>query len=233
MQVLKNLPMVLMAALLVTVSGGVMAGQGTQAAFTDVATASATFTAGTVDIALANANIDCDDAGNTYLDSNGTSVATLFSTTLAKPGTFSTGFLCIKNEGSLPLQWGLASVVSNGTTVTGDLKGDMKARIWSLTSAASTDTTACIDGFTAAGGDVTLTGGVQAGLANELYTSALLSTNPSITAGATTLMSAGAFMKVCVSVVLPTTVTDSDPDATTTKQGQVVTGAFTITGNQT
>lgn len=205
----------------VVLLGGAATG-GSKASYTDVATSSSVFTAGSVNISLLNGSgtVTCSTAGG-YSDS----ITAVLSSTGNLAGAVATGGVCIKHEGSLTSRWSLSSSISDDAT--GGLEAVSKIRFWSLNNTGSSSATACTDGFTATGTDVTLTGGGQTNFGAELYTSALLSTDPSIATSANTETSTGGFMKLCFSVVLPSTVTDSS------LSNKTLTMNFTITGNQT
>lgn len=204
------------------------AGRGTLSFFTDSATSSGnTFSTGTIDIALANGTgtVDCDGMG-----AGTDTLGVVLNESLRKPGDFKTVGICVKNAGTLNTQWSLASTVSDNTDNFTLLKSVMKMRIWTLTAATATNATACIEGFDSAGNSTTMV--TQTDFGAEVYSTALLSTNPSVPAGANTQINVGQFQKVCFSAVLPSGTPDNEPAAATTIQGKIVTANFTFTGNQ-
>lgn len=222
-----NKPLLLLAAALLVIGAGSIVGTGTQAAFTDTATSLGnTFATGSIDIQLSS-NADCD-TGATYSEA----VGAVMTSTLKIPGDVATAGICIQSDGTLTTRWDLSSAVADDTSTTTALETQAKIRIWSLTATGATAGTACVAGFDAAGADVNLAV-AQTNYSAVLYASATMNTNPSIAVGAgTELTVASPYQKICFSVVLPNTVSDSDPDAATTIQGKTITASFTITGNQ-
>ena len=212
----KKLPIILMAAALITISATSIAGLGTAANFTDTAAANASFTSGSADLDLASA-IDC--TGASYADT----LALGSIAGAAQPGDAQVTALCLKNTGSFTYQWSLTSSISDDTSTATALESVTKIRVHQH----SDNTTACVNRLDAAGASVALGVGESELMANTT----MGSTNPSIAAGAGTSIAAGSVVKLCLSTVLPTTVNDSDPDAVTTIQGKVISAALTFRGN--
>jgi hypothetical protein len=197
----KLLVITYMAVVFASVTGDVAR---TRAAFSDTATATSTFTTGTVDIQLSNNNEDCDAGGATYADS----LAPFFTVNVPGPGNFAVQPLCLKNQGTLDFRWALSSTVTDNAVVSGALKAVTKIRIWSLNSTGSTAGTTCVQGFDAAGNAANISG-TQTNFGAELYASGLMSTNPSFASSADTELAPNGYQKLCFALVLPDSVSDA------------------------
>lgn len=202
------------------------AGRGTLAFFTDVATSSGnTFTTGTIDIALAGGSGSTNCTSATYTSgADPEALGAVLTATAKKPGDISTVDICVKNVSTtLTTRWSLASSVSDNTSTNTALESLMKIAIWK----AASNTAACATVWDAAGTYTAPTGDTELYGSNGTTT---LATNPSIATQAATELPTSSSQKVCFSVVLPSSASDSDPAAATTVQGKVVTGDFTFTG---
>lgn len=206
----------LLLAMLVIMSGAQVTA-GTQAAFSDTANInSVTFASGSVNLQLANTNSNCNDVANVYnSETLGTAIVNVAS---AKPGDVATGFMCLKNTGSLVGRWSLSSAVNETNTT---LASALIARVWK-----QDPTQACAAGLDNTGAATSIAG--VSG--TELYAPAALSAAPSIAAAANTELAANTgLQKVCLAIALPAATSDSDPDVATTKQGASVAVNLTVT----
>ncbi|GEM_PF-4123197 len=254
---LKHTPRLVLAALMVTLSGTTMSSVATtKATFTDTAaTSAATFTTGTVDLSIKASTSATEDCTTGVTGNDSSALSQVFDSTI-KPGTAGRKLytICLKNEGTLPatvaLSTTLASPSPDANHATA-LKKNMKIRIHkNITTAATGGTT---------GGTCTQ------GLATDLTAATLDSTDEtSVLLAPTALdgsisfsglsMVAGAEVKLCVSIALgdngggwsiPATATYDKDDATLTAcpntgdancysvQGASFTAAFSFTGTNT
>lgn len=214
MNIFKNAPSMVLAAALVTLSGTSMAGvASTRAAFTDTATAgSATFTTGTVDLSVQTgaANVDCTTGS--FADSG--SVGAVFTST-TKPSDIVVKAICIKNVGTLDVNYTMAAPTFSAESPTAPkaqaLEGTIKVRI----SKAVSNSATCETGITAAGADVSL--GTDTSVSSSALLNAAAISSRALTAGSTE--------KICFAFNLPSGTSD-DIDGGTTIQGASFTAAF-------
>ena len=214
-----------LALALVLIMSAMQVNTGTQAAFSDQTTMSNnTFATGSIDIALANDNEDCNATSN-YNDV----VSTPFITTSIRPSSVFTTYVCIKNTSTtLPTQWSLTMPGLTDSTSTGTaLRSATKFRAWVLTQPTSIDGSGCGVGLDSAGAAASMTAG-----ATEVVSPISLSGQVTVTQSANTQIATSDYQKLCLALALPSSVSDSDPAAATTLQGKVITMSIQIDGNQ-
>ncbi len=224
--ILKHTPKLVLAALMVTLSGTTMSSVATtKAAFTDTATASsANFTTGTVNLSVktGTGTINCTTGGPISTDDSA-SVGAVFTTT-SKPGDLTVTAVCLENFGTLPLTWGLATPTFSGEVnrVAGGslaLKGTLKGRV----TTPATPATACVASLTAAGADT--------GSETTVGASAVL-TSLTVPAGVQALTAAGGAtprVKLCFTFNIPSGTAD-DFDQVSSIQGSSFDAAFLFAG---
>ena len=207
MNIFKNAPSMVLAAALVTLSGTSMAGvASTRAAFTDTAAAgTATFTTGTVDIALQIGAAGLDCSTGTFDESQ--SLGTIFSN--MKPSDVLTKAVCVKNVGTLAVNYTQAAPTITGSSA---LAGQVKVRITKASSSSAT----CATGLDAAGANA----GADTQISATATLSAIAVTSQSLATSAVD--------KLCYTFALPNTVTDDKDAGPLSIQGATANGAFSI-----
>ena len=205
----SSAPSMVLAAALVTLSGTSMAGVSTtRANFTDTAAAgTATFTTGTVDVALqiGAANLDC----STGTFDEAQSLGTIFS--LMKPGDVLTKAVCVKNVGTLAINYTQAAPTTGGNAT---LPTKIKVRITKASSSSAT----CATGLDAAGANA----GADTQVSATATLAAIAVTSQSLATSAVD--------KLCYTFALPNTVTDDKDSGPDNIQGVTSTAAFNIVG---
>lgn len=215
MLLLKNPATLATAALVLTLAGTGIAGvASTRAAFTDTATAgSATFTTGTVDLSVQVVAANGDCTTGSFADTG--SIGAIFTST-SKPGDLTQKAICVKNVGTLDVNYTMAAPTISSETGSTNLKTTMKVRI----SKAATNTSTCEAGITAAGADATLSS--DSNVANAATVAA-------VTIGSNQALTAGSTHKLCFHFNLPSGTSD-DIDSVGSIQGASFSAAFAFAG---